>query len=131
MNKKSWIFYKDKIGNADILVRVDTSFKKKQYKHTYIISINYRNDYRSLPSTDELENIYKIEDSNGELITETFDEYVVYLGTISFKGKTYMIYASDLDINWKGFVESCLEFDDSYIYLNDNMNYYHKVLLID
>lgn len=34
-----------------MIVRVDTSFKKRNCKHTYIItSINYRNEYRSLPS---------------------------------------------------------------------------------
>lgn len=42
-----------------------------------------------------------------------------------------MIYASDLDINWKGFVEACLEADNSYVYLNDNMGYYHKILLVN
>lgn len=131
MEKRNWIFYRDKIGCDDMIVRVDTSFKKKKYKHTYITSINYRNEYRSLPSKDELEEIYRIEDSNEKSLKETFDNHVVYLGTASFRGKTYMIYASDLDINWKGFVEACLEADNSYVYLNDNMGYYHKILLVN
>lgn len=131
MKKKNWMFYKDKMGDDDMLVRVNTSFKNKRYKHTYILSINYRDDYHSLPSPNELENIYRIENSNEVLINETFDKHVVYLGTASFRDKTYMVYASNLDINWKGFAQSCLEFDNSYIYLNDNMSYYHKVLLIN
>ena len=130
MSQKDWIVYTDYMGDKKMLVRVNAKYKNAKYKHTYIISYDYK-EKKGLPTFLEKKKIYKVEDYNEKIIKTTFEDQVVYLGTATFGGKFYLVYASDLNIKWKEFVKFSFHVDSSYIYLNDNMNYYHKVLLLD
>lgn len=128
MKKNTWISYKDYIGEREMLVRVDTKYRDSHYKHTYIISYTYNNKH-NLPSTDEIKKIYKLEDDNEKIINNIFNGQVVYLGTATFGGKFYLIYASNLQLKWNEFIKSTFNIDNSYVYFDDNMKYYHQILI--
>lgn len=62
---------------------------------------------------------------------KVFKKEVVYLGCAIIGGHAYFIFASQLNINWNEFISATMQNDDSNVYLNDNMGYYHKVLYLE
>ena len=65
-------------------------------------------------------------------IIKTFGDNIVFLGTATFGGGSYIIFASDLDVRWEDYVSSQIDKElIAGIYQNDHMGYYNQVLYPD
>mgnify|MGYP002552046111 CR=1 FL=1 len=67
-----------------------------------------------------------------EMVKNTFEDNVVFLGTATFGGSSYITFASNLDIKWNDYIKETIDTDlITGIYPNDNMGYYKHVLYPD
>ena len=66
------------------------------------------------------------------MVKNTFEDNVVFLGTATFGGSSYITFASNLDIKWNDYIKETIDTDlITGIYPNDNMGYYKHVLYPD
>lgn len=132
-NKKeeaNWIVYKDEIGDHPAILRVDTSYENKKYKHTLAVNIGYDSDNdEKLPDVEQKSFINQIEDMILDKI-ESDTLNVCFVGTATFNSAAYLIFATNEDVEWKTMIESLLPSPRvvPVIYANDNMGYYNNVL---
>ena len=133
VEKPTWKVYLDMIENKKMSVRVDMQYVNKNYKNTFYIQVKY-SDYETdnLPDKNFLDDLAIFEEKVLEIVRKTFDNNVVFLGTATFGGSSYITFASDLDIRWRDFINSMVDKNIiAGVYQNDNMGYYNKVLYPD
>lgn len=131
--KPTWKVYLDMIENKKMSVRVDMQYVNKNYKNTFYIQVKY-SDYETdnLPDKNFLDDLAIFEEKVLEIVRKTFDNNVVFLGTATFGGSSYITFASDLDIRWRDFINSMVDKNIiAGVYQNDNMGYYNKILYPD
>ncbi len=129
----TWKVYQDMLGDKKMSVRVDTKYINENYKNTFYIQVKYNDkEVTELPSKEFLNEIANLEEKVIESVNKTFENNVVFLGTATFGGSSYITFASNLDIMWEDYIKSMI--DKSLlagIYPNDNMGYYNQVLYPD
>ena len=129
----TWKVYQDMLGDKKMSVRVDTKYVKENYKNTFYIQVKYNDkEVTELPSKEFLNEIANLEEKVIESVNKTFENNVVFLGTATFGGSSYITFASNLDIMWEDYIKSMI--DKSLlagIYPNDNMGYYNQVIYPD
>lgn len=119
--KNTWKVYKDKLGDKDLLVRVDTKMRKKKFLHTFYVAIPYMyNNKKSLPNEEELKKVNIIEDLIDNKIKNQNEE-IIFVGCANFGGCSYLTYVSNKKIAW----EKSIDIDGFDmmlgVYENDNM----------
>lgn len=131
--KQTWKVYQDMLGDKKISVRVDTKFVDKNYKNTFYIQVKYSDkEITELPNKEFLEELSILEEKVLESVTKTFEDNIVFLGTATFGGSSYITFASDLDVMWKDYIKSTIDKNLLVgVYPNDNMGYYNHVLYPD
>lgn len=129
----TWVVYQDRLEDKKMSVRVDRSFIDKVYQHTFYIQIKYSEfETVNLPSSEFMDDIYSIEEKAMTVLANIFQDQVVFLGTATFGGSSYITFASNHNIKWDEFVETMI--GDKLIagiYFNDCMGYYKQVLYPD
>ena len=129
-----WRFVYGEIDNKEALMRVNVTFTKAKYAHTYYIRLRYGDDSTTtLPSgiagMKFLDEVYNTEDKVSEILEDTFRDSVVYLGCATFGGSAYLTYASNYDINWVGMISHYMKKKiEGGQYFGDNMGYYNKIM---
>ena len=130
---KTWKFYEDVIEDKKMLVRVDTKYASENYKNTFYIQVKYSEiETTELPDKDFLNKVTALEDKVIESISKTFGNNIVFLGTATFGGSSYITFASNYDVMWQEYIKAMV--DENLltgIYPNDNMGYYNQVLYPD
>lgn len=128
--KQTWKAYQDMLGNKKISVRVDTQFIDKNYENTFYIQVKYSDkEITDLPNKRFLEELNILEEKVIESVTKTFEDNIVFLGTATFGGSSYIIFASNLDVMWEDYIKSTIDKNlIAGVYSNDNMGYYNQVL---
>lgn len=128
--KQTWKVYQDMLGNKKISVRVDTQFIDKNYENTFYIQVKYSDkEITDLPNKRFLEELNILEEKVIESVTKTFEDNIVFLGTATFGGSSYIIFASNLDVMWEDYIKSTIDKNlIAGVYSNDNMGYYNQVL---
>lgn len=118
------------LGNKKIRVRVDTQFIDKNYENTFYIQVKYSDkEITDLPNKRFLEELNILEEKVIESVTKTFEDNIVFLGTATFGGSSYIIFASNLDVMWEDYIKSTIDKNlIAGVYSNDNMGYYNQVL---
>lgn len=113
-----------------ISVRVDTQFIDKNYENTFYIQVKYSDkEITDLPNKRFLEELNILEEKVIESVTKTFEDNIVFLGTATFGGSSYIIFASNLDVMWEDYIKSTIDKNlIAGVYSNDNMGYYNQVL---
>lgn len=131
--KKTWMVYQDMLGTKKMSVRVDTQYIDKDYKNTFYIKASYCDSSTDdLPERAFLESLADLEEKALQEINKTFGDNIVFLGTATFGGGSYIIFASDLDVRWEDYVSSQIDKElIAGIYQNDHMGYYNQVLYPD
>lgn len=131
--KQTWKVYQDMLGDKKISVRVDTKFIDKNYKNTFYIQVKYSDkEITELPNKEFLEELSILEEKVLESVTKTFEDNIVFLGTATFGGSSYITFASDLDVMWEDYIKSTIDKNLlAGVYPNDNMGYYNQVLYPD
>lgn len=131
--KQTWKVYQDMLGVKKISVRVDTQYVGKSYKNTFYIQVKYDDkETIELPDKKFLEDLAVLEEQVLETVNKTFENNIVFLGTATFGGSSYITFASNLDVRWNDFINSTVDKNIiAGIYQNDNMGYYNKVLYPD
>ena len=126
----TWAAARGTLEDKELSVRVDTKYVHKKYKHTYYIQLKYSElEVTDLPNGKFLEKLYAFEETTFETVKNTFEDHVAFLGTATFGGSSYIIFASNLDIRWEEYIKSTVA--DNVIagvYPNDNMGYYNLIL---
>lgn len=128
--KGSWVYYQDVLDGKKLGVKVDRKYVDFHYAHTYYIQIRYSNERTTeLPDEIFLEKVESIEMETIQLLKKVFKSNVPFLGSASYDGSTYLVFASNLEIKWNDFIKlGLLEYVETGQYINDNMSYYHHVL---
>lgn len=128
--KQTWKVYQDMLENKKISVRVDTQFIDKNYENTFYIQVKYSDkEITDLPNKRFLEELNILEEKVIESVTKTFEDNIVFLGTATFGGSSYIIFASNLDVMWEDYIKSTIDKNlIAGVYSNDNMGYYNQVL---
>lgn len=128
--KQTWKVYQDMLGNKKISVRVDTQFIDKNYENTFYIQVKYSDkEITDLPNKRFLEELNILEEKVIESVTKTFEDNIVFLGTATFGGSSYIIFTSNLDVMWEDYIKSTIDKNlIAGVYSNDNMGYYNQVL---
>ena len=131
--KKTWMVYQDMLGTKKMSVRVDTQYIDKDYKNTFYIKASYCDSSTDdLPDRAFLESLADLEEKALQEINKTFGDNIVFLGTATFGGGSYIIFASDLDVRWEDYVSSQIDKElIAGIYQNDHMGYYNQALYPD
>ena len=131
--KKTWMVYQDMLGTKKMSVRVDTQYIDKDYKNTFYIKASYCDSSTDdLPDRAFLESLADLEEKALQEINKTFGDNIVFLGTATFGGGSYIIFASDLDVRWEDYVSSQIDKElIAGIYQNDHMGYCNQVLYPD
>lgn len=131
--KQTWKVYQDMLGDKKISVRVDTKFVDKNYKNTFYIQVKYSDkEIAELPNKEFLQELSILEEKVLESVTKTFEDDIVFLGTATFGGSSYITFASDLDVMWEDYIKSTTDKNLLVgVYPNDNMGYYNQVLYPD
>lgn len=128
--ENTWTLYQDVLEDKKMSVRVDTKYVNMKYKNTYYVQVKYsESEITELPNVEFFKYVASFEDKILEVVQETFEDHVVFLGTATFGGSSYITFASDLDIMWVEFLKEKIDKDIiAGIYKNDNMGYYDMVL---
>ena len=131
--KKTWMVYQDMLGTKKMSVRVDTQYIDKDYKNTFYIKASYCDSTTDdLPDRAFLESLADLEEKALQEINKTFGDNIVFLGTATFGGGSYIIFASDLDVRWEDYVSSQIDKElIAGIYQNDHMGYYNQSVYPD
>ncbi len=131
--KESWKVYQDMLGDQKLSVRVDTKYVNKNYNNTFYIQLKYSGEeVNDLPNKEFLNELAVLEERVLEMVKNTFEDNVVFLGTATFGGSSYITFASNLDIKWNDYIKETIDTDlITGIYPNDNMGYYKHVLYPD
>lgn len=131
--KQTWKVYQDMLGDKKISVRVDTKFTDKNFKNTFYIQFKYSDkEITELPNKEFLEELSILEEKVLESVTKTFEDNIVFLGTATFGGSSYITFASDLDVMWEDYIKSTIDKNLlAGVYPNDHMGYYNQVLYPD
>lgn len=126
--KQTWKVYQDMLGDKKISVRVDTKFIDKNYKNAFYIQVKYSDkEITELPNKEFLEELSILEEKVLESVTKTFEDNIVFLGTATFGGSSYITFASDLDVMWEDYIKSTIDKNLlAGVYPNDNMGYIIK-----
>lgn len=129
-DKGTWCTYQDFIGNKRLSVRVDTKFADKNYKNTFYIQVKHsETEDSNLPDKEFLNYLADLEEKVISSVKNTFGDNIVFLGTATFGGSSYITFASDLDVMWSDYVKEVIDKNLSAgIYPDDNMGYYKQVL---
>lgn len=131
--KGSWVYYQDVLDGKKLGVKVDRKYVDYHYAHTYLIQIKYSNNRTNeLPDEIFIDKAESIEIETIQLLKRVFKSNVPFLGSVSYGGYTYLVFASNLEIEWDDFIKlGLLEYVETGRYINDNMSYYHQVLYPD
>lgn len=131
--KPTWKVYQDMLGDKKMSVRVDTKYINQNYKNTFYIQVKYSDqEVAELPNNKFLKELSILEETIFDSLTKTFEDNIVFLGTATFGGSSYITFASNLDIMWEEYIKSTI--DEKLlcgIYPNDYMGYYNQVLYPD
>ena len=94
------------------------------------IQVKYSdNEIRELPNKKFLEELSVLEEKILESVTKTFEDNIVFLGTATFGGSSYITFASNLDVMWEDYIKSTINQNLlAGVYPNDNMGYYNQIL---
>ena len=129
-DEKTWIAYQDMLDDKKMSVRVDTKYVNENYKNTFYIQVKYCDkEVAELPNIEFLNKIVNLEEKTIKTLNKTFGNNIVFLGTATFGGSSYITFASDLDVKWEEYIKSMIDKNLlAGIYPNDYMGYYNQVL---
>ncbi|MFQ7798692.1 MAG: DUF695 domain-containing protein [Coprobacillus cateniformis] len=110
--KESWKVYQDMLGDQKLSVRVDTKYVNKNYNNTFYIQLKYSGEeVNDLPNKEFLNELAVLEERVLEMVKNTFEDNVVFLGTATFGGSSYITFASNLDIKWNDYIKETIDTD--------------------
>lgn len=135
--KEHWMIWNGIYDSWIRLIRVDISFKKTNYKHTYCIELTYSDgSVDTAPPKPFMKKSEKIENKMIDAINEHYHNKIFFVGSDMFGGKRILVFVSNYEfseLGWAQFVAKTItdEDMDAVTYYNDNMQYFNGCLYPD